>query len=82
MNNDKLDIDITEGYYNKTICEDGIHHIVDTSKEYAYYDMCAFKRYFDIDNKEDLIKSMIEDFEKEIEVLNKMLEKEELENER
>ena len=82
MNNKGLDIDITKGHYNKTICEDGIHHIVDTSKEYTYYDMCAFKRYFDIDNKQELIEKMKADFENAIERLDKMLEKEELENDR
>ena len=72
----KFKIEITKGTYNKTKTEDGITHIVDTSKDYTYYEVYLFKRYYDIENKEELEKQLKNDLQKVVNALDKNIEKE------
>ena len=65
-----LKIDIKKGNYNKTVCKDGIHHEVDTSKDYTYYEVNLFKRYYDIESKEELKKQIKKDLTELIKALD------------
>ena len=78
MNKKDYEIDITEGHYNKTISEDGIRYIVDTSKEYPYCDVTLFKRYFDIE-KSEVINPLINDLKELVNELEQYKAKKEAE---
>ena len=71
-----MNIDIRKGTYNKTISKDGIIHIVDTEKEYTYYEVELFNRYYDIQNREELKQRIKKDLEDIIKALDKEKEEE------
>ena len=73
---EEFKMNITKGQYNKTICEDGIRHVVDTSRDYDYYKVDLSKTYFNIKNRNDLISSIKADLLDTIRELEKLEEKE------
>lgn len=64
-----MEINIKKGYYNRTVCKDGITHEVDTGKKYPYYEVEIYGKYYDIESKEQLKKAMKEDLEKIVKAL-------------
>lgn len=72
----KIKIDIQKGYYNKTYTEDGITHIVDESKQYPYFEVNLFKRYFDVNDREELKEKISKDLKEIIAALDKEKERE------
>ena len=58
--------------------EDGITHIIDTEHQYPVYQFGLAKNYFDIEEKSDVIKTIIKDLEGIIQTLGELLEKEDI----
>lgn len=55
-------LQIVKSYYNKSkIQEDGITHIIDTEHQYPLYQFGLAKNYFDIEDKNDLLGSLVND---------------------
>lgn len=55
-------LQIVKSYYNKSkIQEDGITHIIDTGHQYSLYQFGLAKNYFDIEDKNDLLRSLVDD---------------------
>ena len=74
-----MQIEIKKSWYNKSqLQEDGITHIVDTEHQYPVYQFSLAKNYFDIEEKSDVIKTIIKDLEGIIQTLGELLEKEEV----
>ena len=61
-----IQIEIEKGYYNKTQTKDGVIHEI-VNQDYPYYMVHIYKRYLDIDNKEELKRQLREDL-KELEL--------------
>ena len=58
--------------------EDGITHIIDTEHQYPVYQFGLAKNYFDIEEKSDVIKTIIKDLEGMVQTLGELLEKEDI----
>lgn len=55
-------LQIVKSYYNKSkVQEDGITHIIDTEHQYPLYQFGLAKNYFDIEDKNDLLRSLVDD---------------------
>lgn len=71
-----VQIEIKKSWYNKSqLQEDGITHIIDTEHQYPVYQFCLAKNYFDIEEKSDVIRTIIKDLEGMIQTLGELLEK-------
>ena len=74
-----MQIEIKKSWYNKSqLQEDGITHIIDTEHQYPVYQFGLAKNYFDIEEKSDVIKTIIKDLEGMIQTLGELLEKEDV----
>lgn len=74
-----MQIEIKKSWYNKSqLQEDGITHIIDTEHQYPVYQFGLAKNYFDIEEKSDVIKTIIKDLEGMIQTLGELLEKEDI----
>ena len=74
-----MQIEIKKSWYNKSqLQEDGITHIIDTEHQYPVYQFDLAKNYFDIEEKSDVIKTIIKDLEGMIQTLGELLEKEDV----
>ena len=74
-----VQIEIKKSWYNKSqLQEDGITHIIDTEHQYPVYQFGLAKNYFDIEEKSDVIRTIIKDLEGMIQTLGELLEKEEV----
>ena len=72
-----MQIEIKKSWYNKSqLQEDGITHIIDTEHQYPIYQFGLAKNYFDIEEKSDVIRTIIKDLEGMIQTLGELLEKE------
>lgn len=55
-------IEINKTWYNKSqVQEDGITHIIDTEHQYPVYQFGMAKNYFDIDDRNELLQSLVQD---------------------
>lgn len=71
-----MELEIHKTWYNKTkVQEDGITHIVDPTP-YTAYQFCLAKNYFDIENRRDVIKAIMQDLQQTIKDLQQLLDKE------
>ena len=74
-----VQIEIKKSWYNKSqLQEDGITHIIDTEHQYPVYQFGLAKNYFDIEEKSDVIRTIIKDLEGIIQILGELLEKEDV----
>ncbi len=74
-----MQIEIKKSWYNKSqLQEDGITHIIDTEHQYPVYQFGLAKNYFDIEEKSDVIRTIIKDLEGMIQALRELLEKEDV----
>lgn len=74
-----VQIEIKKSWYNKSqLQEDGITHIIDTEHQYPVYQFGLAKNYFDIEEKSDVIRTIIKDLEGMIQTLGELLEKEDV----
>lgn len=74
-----VQIEIKKSWYNKSqLQEDGITHIIDTEHQYPVYQFGLAKNYFDIEEKSDVIKTIIKDLEGMVQTLGELLEKEDV----
>ena len=74
-----VQIEIKKSWYNKSqLQEDGITHIIDTEHQYPVYQFGLAKNYFDIEEKSDVIRTIIKDLEGIIQTLGELLEKEDI----
>ena len=74
-----MQIEIKKSWYNKSqLQEDGITHIIDTEHQYPVYQFGLAKNYFDIEEKSDVIKTIIKDLEGMVQTLGELLEKEDI----
>ena len=74
-----VQIEIKKSWYNKSqLQEDGITHIIDTEHQYPVYQFGLAKNYFDIEEKSDVIRTIIKDLEGIIQTLGELLGKEEV----
>lgn len=74
-----IQIEIKKSWYNKSqLQEDGITHIIDTEHQYPVYQFGLAKNYFDIEEKSDVIRTIIKDLEGIIQTLGELLEKEDV----
>ena len=74
-----IQIEIKKSWYNKSqLQEDGITHIIDTEHQYPIYQFGLAKNYFDIEEKSDVIRTIIKDLEGIIQTLGELLEKEDV----
>lgn len=72
-----VEIEIRKSYYNKSyVQEDGITHIIDTEHSYPVYQFGLAKNYFDIEEREDVVRSIVSDLKSVISELEQMLENE------
>ena len=74
-----IQIEIKKSWYNKSqLQEDGITHIIDTEHQHPVYQFGLAKNYFDIEEKSDVIKTIIKDLEGMVQTLGELLEKEDV----
>ena len=74
-----MQIEIKKSWYNKSqLQEDGITHIIDKEHQYPVYQFGLAKNYFDIEEKSDVIKTIIKDLEGMVQTLGELLEKEDI----
>ena len=74
-----VQIEIKKSWYNKSqLQEDGITHIIDTEHQYPVYQFGLAKNYFDIEEKSDVIKTLIKALEGIVQTLGELLEKEDV----
>ena len=74
-----VQIEIKKSWYNKSqLQEDGITHIIDTEHQHPVYQFGLAKNYFDIEEKSDVIKTIIKDLEGMVQTLGELLEKEDV----
>lgn len=77
MNINGIEIGIHKSWYNKSIVqEDGVTHIIDTEHQYPVYQLGLSKNYFDIDNKNEVVDSIISDLKQVVEKLEQLRESE------
>lgn len=69
-------LEINKTWYNKSqVQEDGITHIIDTEHQYPVYQFGMAKNYFDIDDKNELLKSLVQDMRSVADQLEKQINK-------
>lgn len=74
-----IHVDVQETMYNKTkVAEDGVTYIVDTTHDYKAYRLTIEKVYF-TEEKDELIKGIMDDLDKIKAVFKRELEIEEKE---
>lgn len=72
-----MTIEIQKTYYNKSkVQDDGITHIIDTEHRYPVFQFGMAKNYFDIDDKNELLKSLVTDLKDIASELEKQIEEE------
>ncbi len=77
MNINGIEIGIHKSWYNKSIVqEDGVTHIIDTEHQYPVYQLGLSKNYFDIDDKNEVVDSIISDLKQVVEKLEQLRESE------
>lgn len=77
MNINGIEIGIHKSWYNKSIVqEDGVTHIIDTEHQYPVYQLGLSKNYFDIDDKNEVVDSIISDLKQVVEKLEQLKESE------
>lgn len=75
-----MSIEIQKTYYNKSkVQDDGITHIIDTEYRYPVFQFGMAKNYFDIDDKNELLKSLVTDLKDITLELEKQIEEKEVE---
>lgn len=73
-----MTIEIQKIYYNKSkVQEDGITHIIDTEHRYPVFQFGMAKNYFDIDDKNELLKLLVTDLKDITSELEKQIDKQE-----
>ena len=76
-------IEIRKTYYNRTVVqEDGISHIVDTEHRYPVFQFGLAKNYFDIEDKNELLKLITNDLKEITSELEKQISRDDKEVER
>ena len=71
-----MSIEIQKTYYNKSkVQDDGITHIIDTEHRYPVFQFGMAKNYFDIDDKNELLKSLVADLKDITSELEKQIDK-------
>lgn len=69
-------IEINKTWYNKSqVQEDGITHIIDTEHQYPVYQFGMAKNYFDIDDRNELLQSLVQDMRSVADQLEKQISK-------
>lgn len=69
-------IEINKTWYNKSqVQEDGITHIIDTEHQYPVYQFGMAKNYFDIDDRNELLQSLVQDIRSVADQLEKQISK-------
>lgn len=77
MNINGIEIGIHKSWYNKSIVqEDRVTHIIDTEHQYPVYQLGLSKNYFDIDDKNEVVDSIISDLKQVVEKLEQLRESE------
>lgn len=73
-----MSIEILKTYYNKSkVQDDGVTHIIDTEHRYPVFQFGMAKNYFDIDDKNELLKSVVADLKDITSELEKQIDKQE-----
>lgn len=73
-----MSIEIQKTYYNKSkVQDDGITHIIDTEHRYPVFQFGMAKNYFDIDDKNELLKLLVTDLKDITSELEKQIDKQE-----
>lgn len=76
-------IEILKTYYNKSkVQEDGITHIIDTEHRYPVFQFGMAKNYFDIEDKNELLKLISKDLKDIASELEKQIDNQKEEVER
>lgn len=69
-------VEISKTWYNKShVQEDGITHIIDTEHQYPVYQFGMAKNYFDIDDRNELLQSLVQDMRSVADQLEKQINK-------
>lgn len=75
-----MSIEIQKTYYNKSkVQDDRVTHIIDTEHRYPVFQFGMAKNYFDIDDKNELLKSLVTDLKDITLELEKQIEEKEVE---
>lgn len=75
MNINGIEIRIHKSWYNKSIVqEDGVTHTINTEHQYPVYQLGLSKNYFDIDDKNEVVDSIISDLKQVVEKLEQLRE--------
>lgn len=70
-----IEIEIRKSFYNKShVQEDGITHIIDTEHNYPVYQFGMAKNYFDIEDKQDVVRNIVSDLKSVVSELERLLE--------
>lgn len=70
-------LQIVKSYYNKSkIQEDGVTHIIDTEHQYPLYQFGLAKNYFDVEDKDELIRNLVDDLRNIASELEAQIDKE------
>lgn len=70
-----MTIEIQKTYYNKSkVQEDGVTHIIDTEHRYPVFQFGLAKNYFDIEDKNELLKLISKDLKDIASELEKQIE--------
>lgn len=70
-------LQIVKSYYNKSkVQEDGITHIIDTEHQYPLYQFGLAKNYFDVEDKDELIRNLVDDLRNIASELEAQIDKE------
>lgn len=73
-----MSIEIQKTYYNKSkVQDDGITHIIDTEHRYPVFQFGMAKNYFDIEDKNELLKLLVTDLKDITLELEKQIDKQE-----
>lgn len=70
-------LQIVKSYYNKSkIQEDGVTYIIDTEHQYPLYQFGLAKNYFDVEDKDELIRNLVDDLRNIASELEAQIDKE------
>lgn len=73
-----MSIEIQKTYYNKSkVQDDGVTHIIDTEHRYPVFQFGMAKNYFDINDKNELLKLLVTDLKDITSELEKQIDKQE-----
>lgn len=71
-----MSIEIQKTYYNKSkVQDDGVTHIIDIEHKYPVFQFGMAKNYFDIDDKNELLKLLVTDLKDITSELEKQIDK-------